>query len=402
MTTAPACPRCGAPLVSGACGSCDERAFRVVRRDIAILVLLSIAVVPAYLFTRSAAERNRTTDKRIAAEWFRKGREELERGNPEAAMESLRQAAVRDRDSKSIALAFARVLVAAGRDGEARTALLRLRERAPGDPEIALELARLETRGGNVPDALLHYHQALYGSPGGEEAGRTSRAVRLELVRFLLDHGEASRAQSELIVLAADAPADAAAHVQLAGLFLEAGDERRALAQYLEAARLDERSAAAFAGAGKVAFLAGDYSAARRHLERAVRQDPGAAEAARLLETTRLIRTADPLAPRIPFAERTVRLRAAVEQAARRIESCLESRRGALPPLPSLGQLLAEVEALGRELGKKRRRPDPDLVQNGADVVFRVEEETSRACGEPEGLDLALLLIGRRHAGAGS
>jgi transcriptional regulator GlxA family with amidase domain len=45
-------------------------------------------------------------------------------------------------------------------------------------------------------------------------------------------------------------------------------------------------------------------------------------------------------------------------------------------------------------------RRNPDLVETAMDLVFRIERETSTACGTPTGTDLALLLISKMHEGS--
>ena len=404
MTGPGSCPKCGAPLASGVCRSCSKRrGFGVVRREIAILILVSVAAVPTYLVTRAAAAWNRRTDTRFAGEWYRRGQQQLRDGDTDAATESLRRASVRDRANPKIALALAQVLAAKNRDAEARTALMRLSGISPNDPEIHLELARLSARGGDVPDALLHYHEALNELPAGTEAEVRGRRIRTELVRFLLAHDARGRALSELLVLAADIPSDAASHVEVARLFLEAGDVARALGQFVEASRLDRTSAPALAGAGEASFQLGDYASARRYLQRALALDPGASRTAGLLETARLIQSANPLAPRLASDERVTRLLAGLDQAAKRLDGCLEPRsRLSATQRSDLEQLRAEAVSMQGVLDAKSRPRDPGLVQDGAELVFRIEEAASRSCGEPSGLDLALLLIGRKHGGAGS
>ena len=323
-----------------------------------ILVLVSVAAVPTYLFTRAVAAWNRRTDIRIAAEWYERGQKQLREGDTDAATDSLRRASVRDRDNPSIALALAQVLAAKNRDGEARSALLRLTGTSPNDPEVHLELARLSARGGNVPDALFHYHEALNGPSAGKGAEGQSRSIRKELVRFLLDHDERGRALSELLVLAADAPSDAASHLEVARLFLEAGDVTRARDQFVAASRLDEKSGAAIAGAGEASFLLGDYAAARRYLEPAVERDPGDSKAAGLLETTRLIQSANPLALRLPSGERLKRVLAGLDQAAKRLDRCLDLQSGLTAPQRSdLESLRAEVESMRGALAAPRPPP---------------------------------------------
>lgn len=390
--------------MAGACGWCGSgRVFGVLRREIVILALVSVAAVPTYLLTRAVAAWNRRTDVRIAGEWYRRGQQQLRDGDTGAATESLRRASVRDRANPKIALALAQVLAAKNRDAEARTALMRLSGTSPNDPEIHLELARLSVRGGDVPDALLHYHEALNELPAGAEAEERGRRIRTELVRFLLARDARGRALSELLVLSANVPSDAESHVEVARLFLEAGDVTRALGQFVEASRLDGASAPALSGAGEASFRLGDYASARRYLERARALGPGDPGSTGLLETTRLIHSANPLAPRLASDERVTRLVAGLDQAAKRLDECLDARSDVrVSERPGLEQLRAELASMRSTLDAKGRRRGPGLVQDGAELVFRIEEAASRSCGEPTGLDLALLLIGRRHGGAGS
>jgi hypothetical protein len=43
---------------------------------------------------------------------------------------------------------------------------------------------------------------------------------------------------------------------------------------------------------------------------------------------------------------------------------------------------------------------DSDLLLQTTDMAFQIEQVTGRACGEPKGLDLALLLLSRTQEGA--
>ena len=42
---------------------------------------------------------------------------------------------------------------------------------------------------------------------------------------------------------------------------------------------------------------------------------------------------------------------------------------------------------------------DPDLLIKVTDMVFEIEKVTERECGEPQGVDLALLLLSRVQEG---
>jgi len=155
---------------------------------------------------------------------------------------------------------------------------------------------------------------------------------------------------------------------------------------------LDTGNVAALSGAGETAFQIGDYKTAEDYLSRATALDKSATRAAQLLETTRLIQASDPLAVHLSRSERIQRLRAALDQSARRLQC-----GGNVSIGPVKGPLQLEIDALLPKITPQNLREDPELLAAGAELVFKIEETTSQTCGKPEGLDEALLLAGRQH-----
>jgi tetratricopeptide (TPR) repeat protein len=193
---------------------------------------------------------------RDAAEWYRRGRAAIAAGKLDDAIEALRRAVVRNRTDKTYVLALARALALNHAGDAARSELLALRDAAPEDPDVNLELARLAAERGDVAEATRFYHNALY-APWPSELADLRRRVRLELIRFLLDHDESGRAAAELLAVSADLPDEPGARVQVAQLFARAGDYDHALQQFEQALRLDPADGAALAGAGRSAFRLG-------------------------------------------------------------------------------------------------------------------------------------------------
>ncbi len=401
MNDAALCPKCQQPLSGGVCRSCsNEREFQLVHRELLLLVFLAAAAIPTYLFTRQMAELNRQRNSRIAAYWYRQGEHQLANNNPEAAITSLRHATTGDRNSGEYSFTLAKALAANGHDEEARLALLRLREAAPDNPQINLELARLSAREREIPQALLYYRHALYGVWTGEKVDERRRQLRLELIHLLLDRKEERRALAELLALSADSPDTPEAHLQIAQLFIEAGDTPHALQNFTETARLDPKNTEALQGAGAASFRLGDYKTARRFLTLALERDASSTSTAQLLETTHLIESSDPLLPRLTFQERAARLTAALDQSVKRLEECAGRDQLAPAPQPSESeQLRNEALALKLTITPEKLRQDPELVRTGADLVFKIEEKATGNCGKPQGPDEALLLIGRKYKG---
>ena len=52
------------------------------------------------------------------------------------------------------------------------------------------------------------------------------------------------------------------------------------------------------------------------------------------------------------------------------------------------------------EITERGLRRNPDLMEAAMDLVFKIERQTSAACGSPVGTDMALLLIAKLHEGS--
>jgi tetratricopeptide (TPR) repeat protein len=357
-----------------------------------VLVLLIGITVAAFFGTRAVAHSNEALRRRQAAAWFSAAQRAARDGRGETAVDGFRRAVSKDPDNRQYRLALAQALVASRLDGEAGRVLLALREAQPEDPETNLQLARLEARGPNTDAARRYYQSALAGLWRPEQAEERQR-VRFELIEFLLAHAERARALSELLLVAANLAPNARVQTHVGRMFLAAGDPRLALDHLVQAVRLDPDNVDALAVAGEAAFEVGDYSRALRYLNAAPQQG---AQVAELREVARLVVNADPLAPRLRASERRRRLRVALQHAWPRLETCLDDP--SMDANAALEHLRNEVREFQSALDLPGRREPRDLVDDGVDLVYRIERAMEQSCGMPAApLDRALLLIGRRH-----
>ena len=370
----------------------EEDTARVLRRDVLLLFALGVATIGVFVFTKAMAARELAMETHVAETWYQDGLRKFKAGSIDGAIESLRKATGIDRDNRGYMLALADALAAGNHDIEAEQALMHLRDADPTNAEINLHLARLAAKTGDVQKAVIFYHSSLDGMWKGPTAVQQRRQIRTELIYFLLAHHDETRALSELLVLDADLPSTATAHIQIAKLFWQAGDAQRALNDYVEAIKLDPHNAEALAGAGTADFRLGDYHKAHHYLEEAAAEGDESTDTAQLLSLVRMVTAEDPLAPGLPADERQKRLLADLDQATRRLDQC--QSRGTSPDLDALN---GEAGEMRTNLASKVFFADPGLMTSGLGLIYRIENAVDARCGAAEGQDEALLLIGRRH-----
>jgi tetratricopeptide (TPR) repeat protein len=235
------------------------------------------------------------------------------------------------------------------------------------------------------------------------DADANRNKARIELIQFLLKKGAPEKAESELMALATALPADPADHLRAAQLFAQAQDYPGELVQCREALRQEETNSAALACAGQAAYLSGSYAQAQRYLREAVNADSHDEDSRRLLETTDLIIRSNPFHSHISDAERNRRISAAFEQAEARLSRCTTQKRADLNATsgpPQLDILQSRWAAMKPDLARLRSPAETDLPDSIMDIVFQIEQQTAALCGQPQGPDLALLLISQKREAA--
>jgi predicted Zn-dependent protease len=368
-----------------------RRLSRFVHREAFVLVLLIGVTAAGFFATRAVARSNESMRREQAAIWFGEAQQSMRTGRTEAAVTEFRHAVSKDPSNKRYHLALAEALAAAGHDDEARRILLSIHDAERDDPETSLQLARREARGPDSDSARRFYQTAVADLWRPDEA-EERRRLRVELIEFLLARGEKARALSELLLLGANIPpSDPGVQTHVGRMFLAAGDPRHALEYLLPVIRQHPDDGSALTAAGEAAFQLGDYSRAVRYLTAAPTLDDRLTD---MREVARLVVNTDPLATRIGIGERRKRLDTGLAQASHRLESCLNDSSGVDDKLHDLRD---ELESLQRTL-RRPRRDSRDLVDDGAELVYRVERAVQQACPTPvTPLDRALLLIGEKR-----
>ncbi len=394
------CQRCGSAILDAdsICATCAMPTPASWRAEL-LLAGLVIGACVLYAITSFAAHGYWQQRQSLATGWGQRGRAAMAGGDNDGAAVAFRNAQHYARDNMQYRLDLAQALVAAGRVEEARSYLLDLRESEPASGTINLDLARLAAREHDVPTATRYYHNAIYGVWESDGPRRRLEA-RMELAQLLVTNGKGSQAEPELITLAADLPAsDIRAHARIGELFLQTGNYSRALAEFREVLSQDRRDVAACVGAAKAAYDLRDDTAALRYLSRVEGELPPEGQA--LKERVTAVENADPFRHGLNSLERARRLLRAYAAAEDRLHACAKLLGVDLAAPDGRDELQAAVRGMAER--KRFRRAadlshDPDRWDGVAEQVFRVERMTARRCGEPQGLDAALLTLAQRHS----
>ena len=399
------CPRCGETLPpdEADCPYCAGRkAYPFLHREPVLIAAIIGLAVGLWLVAHGLTQAYGHRQDHLARTWFASGDSALRARNYSVAVADLQTAVVYSHESPQVRLRLAEALAGAGRLRQAQAYLRALWEEQPGDSTVNLQLARLAARTNDVADAERYFNGAIYGV-WATDPMQNRRDTRLELVRFLLARDRFQQAQSQLIAVAAEQPEDPALLIQLGQMFLQAGDAAHALEEYRQAARVQPRNAAAFAGAGQAAFQRADYAAARHYFERAIALDPADNHSSDLLHVSELVLQLDPYGPRLSRDERDRRVVADIARTLDRLQECASAQNiyvTAQPPVGPLAIDFQQLTALKARTTARTLAADPDQIDPAMELVFRSQNDAAAICGQPANEDFAIQLIGRAN-GAG-
>jgi tetratricopeptide (TPR) repeat protein len=367
------------------------------RRPSFILTALTLLAIFCFLAVSRLVARYGEQEKALARHMYALGHSEQASGRPERALEAYRAALLYDRDNFQYQLSLARALRDSGRTDEAETYLLRLWEANPQDGAVNLALGRLAARRGSVEGALHYYHNAIYGIwPANTEDARNN--AEFELIEFLIKAGANPQAQAELITLAARHPFDKDVSMQIAQLFMQVHDYDHSLKTFQSVLDRDHGDAAAAAGAGESAFALSRYRNAESYLRSALNLNPNDTHSSDLLQMTNVVLAADPFVRGLTEAESMRRMRTAYEYAGARLEGCAKEQGIDLTQQDVQTSPLVALHSRWLAMKPEMKRPNlsselGDASGSPLDLVADIEQETAKSCGEPSGMDKALLLI---------
>jgi tetratricopeptide (TPR) repeat protein len=377
----------------------NEESPRGLSRELVlILCVLALVVMLALtaLFSRLYHKKIHT----LADAMFAQGEADGQAGRANAALTDYRTTLAYNPSNPLFQFHLAKALAAAGRYEEARSYLLNLLSESPGSGDVNLELARIAAHNNSMADAMRYYQGAIYGEWDADPIGMRWR-VRRELCEFLLSRGAVKQAAPEVIALAQNTPADDAARLKIvAQLLLRTQQWNRALDAYRSLLAADPKDGDSLAGAGQAAFELGQYVTALEYFARR----GGRFEEPSLVyrhEMTSQIVAADPYLPVLSAEVRAQRVENALALAQTRADTCARQTGQSLeqtPPRIDLQRVYQQGKDLRQDWTPRYLLRFPDRLDAAMAYVFSVENAAAAACGEPQGDDRALWLLGRSRS----
>jgi predicted Zn-dependent protease len=364
--------------------------FKVIHRETLLLAGLIAVIMVFFSVTTFAARAYHRKQEQFGAAWYERGEAALRQARPSEAVADFRNALAYSRDHDLYRLRLAQALMADHRPQEARSHLLSLWEKEPGDGTLNLELARLAAMWGDTPQAARYYHAAIYGVWPDEPTVHRWQ-IRFELSEYLLRQNtpqDPKAAQAELVALAAELPPqDVAAQMHLGTLFLQAGLYARALTAFRAALADQPNLMPALEAASEAAFRMGDYPTARHYLLPIVAQKPKDEHFLELLNLSELVIKLDPSERGLPSQEQARRAAQGFELALARAQKCA--------PASASGVAALLEQAKSIKPNEKFLARNPDAIEKTMDLVFKLEKASAQ-CG-PAGLeDKALGLLAQQ------
>jgi tetratricopeptide (TPR) repeat protein len=296
---------------------------------------------------------------------------------------------------------LAEALAAAGRGEEARSYLLNLLSESPGSGEVNLELARIAAHSNSMADAMRYYQGAIYGEWESDPIG-VRWQVRRELCDFLVSRGTVKQAAPEVIALQENTPAGDLPRLKIvAQLLVRTQQWNRALDTNRTLLAADRNDPESLAGAAQAAFQLGQYVTAMEYFDQLPRERRGQPDLANLFEMAGRILAVDPFLSGLPTEVRTQRVTNALGLAQTRAEACARQTGQSLeqtPPRTDLQRVYQQSESLQQGFSPRYLQRFPDRLDAAISYVFAVENAAATACGEPQGDDRALWLLGRSRS----
>ncbi len=240
------------------------------RSFLATCILVSLSIAALFVVDTFLSRTERTESRIEAARLFSEGQSLLRQGNNAAAIESIKDAIEIERGNRYYERTLAEAQLAAGQMADAEVTLNALLASDSTDGQANLIMARVQEKEGQFPEAISYFHRAIYGQWPGDAAANRLR-VRFELIDLLAKRDSKEELLAELLPVEDQAPRDIHARVRMGRLLLQAGSPPRSADVFRGILQEAPGNADAHAGLAEAEFAQGNFRAAQRDFQSALR-----------------------------------------------------------------------------------------------------------------------------------
>jgi len=347
--------------------------------------LVGLAMALLFAVDMFLAKTERAESLVGAARLFGEGRALMQSGKNAEAIERIKDAIAIDRGNRDYLRTLAEAQLADGRTADAESTLTELLESDSTDGLANLIMARVLVKDGKLPEAISYYHRAIYGQ--WKEDGSGSRLhARFELIDLLAQRNSKEELLAELLPIQDEAPGDLKTQVRIGRLFLVAGSAARAADVFSGILNDDPENADARAGLGEAEFARGDYRAAERDFQVALRLAPADQASRQRLDLCNELLMLDPMERGIGPAGRFRRSLNLVELTRNDASQCAGEN-----PSPELQGLLDEAgKALEAHVGGVQQS---EVAEQNLDLAEQIWQARKKECKLPPAADSPLTLV---------
>jgi tetratricopeptide (TPR) repeat protein len=364
------------------------------RSFIATFGLVFLAIAGLFAADTFLAKTDRAESRIEATRLFQQGQALMAKGDSLAAVGRINDALAIERGNNDYLRVLAEAQLAAGENSDSEATLTGLLNTNSTNGPANLLMARVLEKEGRGADAVSFFHRAIYGVWKQDPEGNRRRA-RLELIDLLAQQNSKEELLAELLPIQdwapKDAPQDLDTRTRLGDLFLRADAPSKAADVFRGILHQMPGNVPAHRGLGQSEFAQGDYRAAQRDFQAALRISPDDAASRHWLDLCDQLLQLDPTLRGLSADERWRRSVALVEFVQNDVGACLKPDSP-----PELQELAAKADAAVK--AHVNPAHESEASEANLDLAEQLWQVRKKECQPPASNDSALALVLKRLA----
>jgi len=271
-----------------------------------------LAIAGLFAVDTFLAKTERAESQVEAVRLFEQGRVLMQRGENAEAVKRIKNAIAIERGNRDYLRTLAQAQLAAGQTADAESTLAELLQADSTDGLANLIMGHVLVKEGRFAEAVSYFHWAIYGS-WNQDATKNRLQARFELIDLLAQHDSKAELLAELLPLQDETLPNLEARTRVGRLFLQAASPARAADVFRGIIHDAPANSDAYAGLGESEFARGNYRAAQRDFQTALRLAPDDRTARQRLDSSNELLLLDPTVRNLGPAEHFRRSRKLVE-----------------------------------------------------------------------------------------